>query len=224
MIFRATPQWFISMDQAGLRKGALEAIAHVDWMPSWGEQRISEHDRGPSRLVRVAAAHLGCADSLVRDKEAGELHPRTHELIEEVAQRVEQGGIDAWFDLDAAELLGAEAARLRQGDRRHGRLVRFRRRASLRRADAARDRVPRPISISRARISIAAGSTARCLTSVAMHGRAPYRGVLTHGFTVDEKGRKMSKSIGNTLVPQKLTNTLGRRRGAPVGRGDRLRQ
>ena len=60
------------------------------------------------------------------------------------------------------------------------------------------------------------------LTSVAMHGRAPYRGVLTHGFTVDEKGRKMSKSFGNASVPQKSDQHAGRRRGAAVGGGDRL--
>ena len=62
------------------------------------------------------------------------------------------------------------------------------------------------------------------LTSVAMHGHAPYLGVLTHGFTVDEKGRKMSKSLGNTIVPQKVISIAGRRRAAPVGGRDRLRQ
>ncbi len=66
VIFRATPQWFISMEQAGLRKGALDAISHVDWMPAWGEQRISSMIAEPPRLVRVAAAHLGSAHPLVR--------------------------------------------------------------------------------------------------------------------------------------------------------------
>jgi isoleucyl-tRNA synthetase len=142
------------------------------------------------------------------DKATGELHPRTFELIEEVAKQVERDGIDAWFDLDAAALLGPEAGQY----------------------DKATDVMDvwfdsgvahhcvaqiRPEITSPADLYLEGSDQHRgwfhssLLTSVAMHGRAPYRAVLTHGFTVDEKGRKMSKSIGNTLVPQKLTSTLG---------------
>jgi isoleucyl-tRNA synthetase len=208
VIFRATPQWFISMDQAGLRKGALDAIAHVDWMPAWGEQRISGMIAGRPDWCVSRQRTWGVPIPLFVDKETGELHPRTLELIEEVAQRVERGGIDAWFDLDAAALLGADAARY----------------------DKSTDVMDvwfdsgvvhhavtqlRPEIVSPSDLYLEGSDQHRgwfhssLLTSVAMHGRAPYRGVLTHGFTVDEKGRKMSKSIGNTLVPQKLTNTLG---------------
>src|SRR6202046_4725620 len=208
VIFRATPQWFISMDQAGLRKGALDAIAHVDWMPAWGEQRISGMIAGRPDWCVSRQRTWGVPIPLFVDKENGELHPRTDELIEEVAQRVERGGIDAWFDLDAAALLGADAARY----------------------DKSTDVMDvwfdsgvvhhavtqlRPEIVSPSDLYLEGSDQHRgwfhssLLTSVAMHGRAPYRGVLTHGFTVDEKGRKMSKSIGNTLVPQKLTNTLG---------------
>ena len=208
VIFRATPQWFISMDQAGLRKGALEAIAHVDWMPAWGEQRINGMIAGRPDWCVSRQRTWGVPIPLFVDKDSGELHPRTLELIEEVAQRVERGGIDAWFDLDAATLLGADAARY----------------------DKATDVMDvwfdsgvvhhavtqlRPEIVSPSDLYLEGSDQHRgwfhssLLTSVAMHGRAPYRAVLTHGFTVDEKGRKMSKSIGNTLVPQKLTNTLG---------------
>ena len=208
VIFRATPQWFISMEQAGLRKGALEAISHVDWMPAWGEQRISAMIAARPDWCISRQRTWGVPLPLFVDKESGELHPRTAELIEDVAQRVALHGIDAWFDLDAAALLGAEADRY----------------------DKATDVmdvwfdsgvVHHCLSQSRPEITVPAdlyleGSDqhrgwfhSSLLTSVAMHGRAPYRGVLTHGFTVDEKGRKMSKSIGNTLVPQKLTSTLG---------------
>jgi isoleucyl-tRNA synthetase len=110
VIFRATPQWFISMDQAGLRKGALEAIAHVDWMPSWGEQRISSMIAGRPDWCISRQRTWGVPIPLFVDKVSGELHPRTAELIEEVAKLVERDGIDAWFDLDATALLGAEAA------------------------------------------------------------------------------------------------------------------
>jgi isoleucyl-tRNA synthetase len=208
VIFRATPQWFISMEQAGLRKGALEAIAHVDWMPSWGEQRISSMIAVRPDWCISRQRTWGVPLPLFVDKESGELHPRTAALIEEVAKRVEKDGIDAWFDLDTAALLGPEVDKY----------------------DKASDVmdvwfdsgvVHHCVSQSRPEISVPAdlyleGSDqhrgwfhSSLLTSVAMHGRAPYRGVLTHGFTVDEKGRKMSKSIGNTLVPQKLTSTLG---------------
>ena len=208
VIFRATPQWFISMEQAGLRKGALEAIAHVDWMPGWGEQRISGMIAGRPDWCVSRQRTWGVPLPLFVDKVSAELHPRTAELIEEVAKRVEKDGIDAWFDLDAAALLGPDAARY----------------------DKATDVmdvwfdsgvVHHCVSQTRPEITVPSdlyleGSDqhrgwfhSSLLTSVAMHGRAPYRGVLTHGFTVDEKGRKMSKSVGNTLVPQKLTNTLG---------------
>jgi isoleucyl-tRNA synthetase len=208
VIFRATPQWFISMDQAGLRKGALEAIAHVDWMPAWGEQRISGMIAGRPDWCVSRQRTWGVPIPLFVDKVTGELHPKTAELIEEVAKRVERAGIDAWFDLDPAELLGASAGQY----------------------DKATDVmdvwfdsgvVHYCLSQIRPEITVPAdlyleGSDqhrgwfhSSLLTSVAMFGRAPYRGVLTHGFTVDEKGRKMSKSIGNILAPQKLWNSLG---------------
>jgi len=208
VIFRATPQWFISMDQAGLRKGALDAIGHVDWMPAWGEQRISSMIAGRPDWCVSRQRTWGVPIPLFVNKETGELHPRTQELIEQVAERVERDGIDAWFDLEPGELLGSEAALY----------------------DKATDVMDvwfdsgmahhsvatmRPEITSPADLYLEGSDQHRgwfhssLLTSVAMHGRAPYRGVLTHGFTVDEKGRKMSKSIGNILVPQKLTNTLG---------------
>ena len=208
VIFRATPQWFISMDQAGLRKGALEAISHVDWMPAWGEQRITGMIAGRPDWCVSRQRTWGVPIPLFVDKESGDLHPKTAELIEVVAKLVERGGIDAWFDLDPATLLGPDAARY----------------------DRATDVMDvwfdsgvvhhavtqlRPEIVSPSDLYLEGSDQHRgwfhssLLTSVAMHGRAPYRGVLTHGFTVDEKGRKMSKSVGNTLVPQKLTSTLG---------------
>ncbi len=208
VIFRATPQWFISMDQAGLRKAALEAISHVDWMPAWGEQRISSMIAGRPDWCVSRQRTWGVPIPLFVDKISGELHPKTPELIEAVAILVERGGIDAWFDLDAETLLGADAA---QYDKSSDVM------------DVWFDSGVAHHCVARLRPEITAPSDlylegsdqhrgwfhSSLLTSVAMHGRAPYHGVLTHGFTVDEKGRKMSKSIGNTLVPQKLTSTLG---------------
>jgi len=208
VIFRATPQWFISMDQAGLRKGALEAIAHVDWMPAWGEQRIASMIAGRPDWCVSRQRTWGVPIPIFVDKATGEIHPRTAELIEEVAKQVERDGIDAWFDLDAASLLGAEAA---QYDKATDVMDVWFDSGTVHHCLAQ----IRPEIIAPSDLYLEGSDQHRgwfhssLLTSVAMHGRAPYRAVLTHGFTVDEKGRKMSKSIGNILVPQKLTGTLG---------------
>jgi isoleucyl-tRNA synthetase len=208
VIFRATPQWFISMDQAGLRKGALEAIEHVDWMPAWGEQRISSMIAVRPDWCVSRQRTWGVPIPLFVDKVSGELHPKTHELIEEVAKRVEHDGIDAWFDLDAAALLGADASRYDKATDV---------------MDVWFDSGVAHYCVSQLRPEVSSpgdlyleGSDqhrgwfhSSLLSSVAMFGRAPYRAVLTHGFTVDESGRKMSKSLGNILAPQKLTSTLG---------------
>jgi isoleucyl-tRNA synthetase len=208
VIFRATPQWFISMEQAGLRKAALEAISHVDWMPAWGEQRITSMIAARPDWCVSRQRTWGVPIPLFVDKVSGELHPRTQELIAEVAKRVERDGIDAWFDLDASAELGVD---LNQYDKATDVM------------DVWFDSgvVHHCVSVIRPEITAPSdlyleGSDqhrgwfhSSLLTSVAMHGRAPYRGVLTHGFTVDENGRKMSKSLGNILAPQKLTSTLG---------------
>ncbi|HUY83735.1 MAG TPA: isoleucine--tRNA ligase [Steroidobacteraceae bacterium] len=208
VIFRATPQWFISMDQAGLRRGALEAIAHVDWMPAWGEQRISSMIANRPDWCVSRQRTWGVPIPLFVHRSSGELHPRTPELIEQVAQRVAETGIDAWFDLDPATLLGAEAAD-------------YDKTADVMDVWFDSGVVHHCLATLRPEVAAPAdlyleGSDqhrgwfhSSLLTSIAMYGRAPYRAVLTHGFTVDENGRKMSKSLGNILAPQKLTGTLG---------------
>ncbi|HTC37955.1 MAG TPA: isoleucine--tRNA ligase [Steroidobacteraceae bacterium] len=208
VIFRATPQWFISMEQAGLRKAALEAITHVDWMPTWGEQRITSMIAARPDWCVSRQRTWGVPIPLFVDKVSGELHPRTHELIAEVAKLVERDGIDAWFDLDASAQLGVD---LNQYDKATDVMDVWFDSGVVHHCVS----VIRPEITSPGDLYLEGSDQHRgwfhssLLTSVAMHGRAPYRGVLTHGFTVDENGRKMSKSLGNILAPQKLTSTLG---------------
>jgi isoleucyl-tRNA synthetase len=208
VIFRATPQWFISMEQAGLRKAALEAISHVDWMPTWGEQRITSMIAARPDWCVSRQRTWGVPIPLFVDKLSGELHPRTHELIAEVAKLVERDGIDAWFDLDASAQLGVD---LNQYDKATDVMDVWFDSGVVHHCVS----VIRPEITSPGDLYLEGSDQHRgwfhssLLTSVAMHGRAPYRGVLTHGFTVDENGRKMSKSLGNILAPQKLTSTLG---------------
>jgi len=208
VIFRATPQWFISMEQAGLRQAALEEIRKVHWMPDWGEQRITGMIAGRPDWCISRQRRWGVPLALFTHRETGELHPRTPELVERVADRVEHGGVDAWFDLDARELLGDEADTYEKvpdimdvwvdSGVSHHCVTKL-----------------RPEVLNPADLYLEGSDQHRgwfhssLLTSVAQKGHAPYRAVLTHGFTVDEKGRKMSKSLGNTVAPQKVVSTLG---------------
>ncbi len=208
VIFRATAQWFIGMDQAGLRRTALSEIAKVKWMPAWGESRIGNMiaDRPDWCISRQRT--WGVPIALFTHKSTGELHVRSAELLEAVADRIEEEGLEAWFELDPVELLGAEA----QDYEKVTDIM-----------DVWFDSGVLHHCLSKTRPEITApadlyleGSDqhrgwfhSSLLTSVAMYERAPYRGVLTHGFTIDEKGRKMSKSLGNVIVPQKVVGTLG---------------
>jgi isoleucyl-tRNA synthetase len=110
IIFRATPQWFISMDQAGLLDKVRSAIDTVEWIPGWGKARIQAMtDNRPDWCISRQRT-WGVPIALFIHKDTAELHPNTPALIELVAQKVEEEGIDAWFELDAAELLGEEGA------------------------------------------------------------------------------------------------------------------
>ncbi len=208
LIFRATPQWFIGMERAGLREQALQAISSVQWMPGWGEKRIRSMVEGRPDWCISRQRSWGVPIALFVDRDSGEPHPESVRLLEEVAARVERHGIDAWWDLEPAELLGGSASRYEKvtdimdvwvdsGLMHHC-------------LSATREEVGFPADLYLEGSDQHRGwFQSSLLTSVAMHGEAPYRAVLTHGFTVDEKGRKMSKSLGNVIAPQKVFDTLG---------------
>lgn len=208
VIFRATPQWFISMDSAGLRKDAQAEIKNVTWLPEWGQERIDGMVENRPDWCISRQRTWGVPVALFVHKDTGALHPNAAELMEQAAERVEQGSIDAWFDLDPAELLGEDAEQYEKvtdildvwfdsGVVHHC-------------VGEARDELTRPADLYLEGSDQHRGwFQSSLLTSVAMTGKAPYRQVLTHGFTVDKDGRKMSKSIGNVVAPQKIMNSLG---------------
>ena len=208
VIFRATPQWFISMEQAGLRDTALAAIPEVQWIPAWGQNRIRAMVEGRPDWCISRQRTWGVPIAVFVDRETDEPHPRTPELLREVATRVAADGIDAWWELDPAELLGDEAPRYRKVEDIMDVWVD----SGLVHHCVAADR---PEFAGVADLYLEGSDQHRgwfqssLLTSVAMHGRAPYRAVLTHGFTVEEQGRKMSKSLGNVVAPQKVVDSLG---------------
>src|SRR5581483_828264 len=212
VIFRATPQWFISMDKEGLRAGALAAIRNdVDWYPAWGEERIAGMIEGRPAWCISRQRTWGVPIAPVVHNSTSEPHPRTVELMEEVARRMESAGADAWYALDAKELLGGDADQYEKVtdildvwfDSGVTHYCVLDQRANLARGPG--DSV----------IYLEGSDQHRgwfhssLLTSVAMHGRAPYDEVLTHGFTVDAQGRKMSKSLGNGIEPQDVMKTYG---------------
>lgn len=208
IIFRATPQWFISMEQNGLREQAMQAIKDSKWMPDWGQARIEGMVAKRPDWCISRQRTWGVPIALFVHKETGHLHPRTQALIEQVAQRIEQNGIDAWFDLDAKELLGAESS---QYDKVTDTLdVWFDSGVTHAGVLERREELQLPADLYLEGSDQHRGwFQSSLLAAVAMRGKAPYKAVLTHGFTVDAKGEKMSKSKGNIVAPQQVANSLG---------------
>ena len=216
IIFRATTQWFIGMDHkdkedsATLRWIAERAVDETQFFPAWGRARLEAMMKTRPDWCVSRQRNWGVPIPFFLHKDTGALHPRTPELIEEVALRVEKAGIEAWFSLDPQELLGDEAGQYRK----------------------MRDTLDVWFDSGATHLSVMRGSHAddctypadmylegsdqhrgwfqsSLLTGCAIDGRAPYKALLTHGFVVDGKGRKMSKSMGNVIAPQKISDTLG---------------
>jgi len=208
LIYRATPQWFISMTENGLLDSALEAVENVQWIPDWGKARIELMLKGSPDWCVSRQRTWGVPITLFVHKETQQLHPRTTELVEEIALRIEEKGIDAWFEMSAEDILGDEAAQYSKvtdtldvwfdSGVTHYSVLRQREELSF------------PADLYLEGSDQHRGWFQSSLkTSIAMTGQAPYKQVLTHGFTVDSTGRKMSKSIGNTISPQEVFKEYG---------------
>jgi len=208
IIFRATPQWFISMDKEGLRDTALKGIKDVNWVPDWGESRISKMIETRPDWCISRQRFWGVPIPLFVHSETQELHPKTLEIMETVAKGIEQEGIEYWHRMTSEELIGNDANDYEK---------------TTDTLDVWFDSGTTHFSVldredhlySPADMYLEGSDQHRgwfhssLLTSSAMHGRAPYKNVLTHGFVVDENGKKMSKSDSNGIAPVKVMKNLG---------------
>ncbi|MEK6807278.1 MAG: isoleucine--tRNA ligase [Pseudomonadota bacterium] len=222
LIFRATPQWFISMDQVrgradaarSVRGQALAAIQQVKWVPGWGRERIEGMVAGRPDWCISRQRFWGVPMAVFTHREKQELHPQTVQLLHKVADAVEKNGLEAWFGSDAKDWLGAEAGSYEKSTDTLD--VWFD--SGVVHQCVFKANEPEALINGVAPVGdlYLEGSDqhrgwfqSSLLTSTAMHGRAPYRAVMTTGFTVDEQGRKMSKSLGNVVAPQEVFSTLG---------------
>ena len=208
LIFRATPQWFISMDQTGLRQQLLDSLDSVTWLPSWGQSRIqSMIENSPDWCVSRQRT-WGVPITLFVHKETGELHPDTIALFEKAALLIDKKGVEAWFSLEPADLIGDDAA---DYDKVMDTLdVWFDSGVTHSSVLERHEALNLPADLYLEGSDQHRGWFQSSLkTAIAMRGKAPYKAVLTHGFTVDAKGEKMSKSKGNTVAPQGINNKFG---------------
>jgi isoleucyl-tRNA synthetase len=220
VIYRATTQWFAGMDgvpgyrgkkpSESLRATALRGVEATRFYPSWGKARLQGMIANRPDWTLSRQRQWGVPMPFFIARDTGELHPRTLELVEAVAQRVEKGGIEAWQRIDPAELLGEDAGRY----------------------EKVKDTLDVWFDSGSTHETVLKGSHAKdlkfpadlylegsdqhrgwfhssLLVSCMLNGRAPYDALLTHGFVVDGQGRKMSKSLGNVIAPQKISETLG---------------
>jgi len=208
IIFRATPQWFISMHQEGLLEQALAAVDAVQWTPDWGRARITGMlSERPDWCVSRQRT-WGVPIALFTHRETGALHPRTTELMEQVAQLIELSGVDGWFELDAAELLGDDASDYEKATDTLD--VWFDSGVTHACVLLQREELQFPADLYLEGSDQHRGwFQSSLLTAIAIEGVAPYKAVLTHGFTVDADGRKMSKSLGNIIPAKKAMEEQG---------------
>jgi isoleucyl-tRNA synthetase len=232
VIYRAAPQWFVRMDEGTgvfedpaqkpaktLRQLALDAIEQTHFYPENGRARLRDMIANRPDWCISRQRSWGVPVPFFIHKDSGELHPRTLEILDQAAAIVEKGGIEAWSRVTTEEILGtADAVHYTKSTDilevwfDSGSTFRHVLRGSHKDAYA---RAPYHAQGPEADLYLEGHDQHRgwfhssLLLGCALEGRAPYRGLLTHGFATDGQGRKMSKSLGNTVDPQSVTSKMG---------------
>ena len=208
LFFRATPQWFISMDKNDLLDNCLKKIDEINWLPEWGKSRINSmlSDRPDWCISRQR--HWGAPIPLFVNKETGKLHKDTLKIIEKVAEKIEKSGAESWFLSDSVDFLGAEANEYEKITDTLD--VWFDSGVTHFCAPDQQNKEGAPADLYLEGSDQHRGwFQSSLLTGLAIKDQSPYRNVLTHGFVVDADGRKMSKSLGNVISPQSVWNKKG---------------
>ncbi len=207
-IYRATDQWFVSMHNAGLMDKVLEETPKIKWVPEWGRERIEGMMKSRPDWCISRQRHWGVPIPFLVHRETGQPHPQTGEHLEILAKRMEKDGLEAWYDLQVADLLGEDADDYIKS--RHILDVWFDSGTTHYTVLRQRPRLQYPADLYLEGSDQHRGwFQSSLLAGVAMDNKAPYKGVLTHGFAVDGEGRKMSKSVGNIIEPQEVIAKLG---------------
>jgi isoleucyl-tRNA synthetase len=209
IIYKATAQWFISIDQKKLRDKSLEEIKKVSWIPRWGESRIKEMIKKRPDWCISRQRKWGVPMSILIHKKTGKIHPENFFLMEKIAKKVEKEGIQAWWNIDLKEILDKEYKLYKkvldivdvwfESGNTHTSIKYKNKKYTKNNADMYLEGSDQHRGWFMSSLII----------STLINKKAPYSEVLTHGFVVDGKGQKMSKSIGNTISPNNIVNTLG---------------
>ena len=207
LIFASTPQWFISMDKSGLLEGSIQAVKDVEWEPSWGYERIKSMLEGRPDWCISRQRSWGVPIPLIINKKTGEIHPKQNLLFNEIADRIDEQGLEAWDKSNLEDLIDDHDEYIKATDTLDvwfdSGSTHFCVLDKLYGKDLIADLYLEGSDQHRGWFQ------SSLLTGIAINGKAPYKAVLTHGFVVDENGRKQSKSLGNVVSPQKVCNNLG---------------
>ncbi len=207
LIFASTPQWFISMDKSGLLEGSIQAVKDVEWEPSWGYERIKSMLEGRPDWCISRQRSWGVPIPLIINKKTGEIHPKQNLLFNEIADRIDEQGLEAWDKANLEDLIDDHEEYIKATDTLDvwfdSGSTHFCVLDKLYGKDLIADLYLEGSDQHRGWFQ------SSLLTGIAINGKAPYKAVLTHGFVVDENGRKQSKSLGNVVSPQKVCNNLG---------------